>query len=200
MATEPGHATEVTTAYPLPPKYFSLYTDANVAEFPEYQRDRAETDKAQDAFSKAVTAATAGLEDSSKSISASAGSAPKYLHPPRPIEGAYSMFGADHTTDSKLKTLRELGIPQFFPDGPIEYKPVLKNLIQSLLADLHKYLEILGTRTEEFEPQKDRIWHLLQNIHHVINEYRPHQARDMLCLVMEEDIRKKQDMAKRLQE
>ncbi|KAJ3185106.1 hypothetical protein HDU87_002672 [Geranomyces variabilis] len=195
-------STEVTTAYPLPPRFFTAYTDANVANFPQYQRDRAETDKATDPFSKAVTAATktAEGENGNGDVPLPLKDQPRFLHPPKPIEGAYSMFGADHTTDGK-KTLRELGIPQLYPDGPlVDFKPVLKNLVHALPLELFKYLQIVTTKPEEFETQKDTLWHLLQNIHHVINEFRAHQARDMLSIVMEEELRKKRDMITKIKE
>ncbi|KAJ3151162.1 Mediator of RNA polymerase II transcription subunit 7 [Geranomyces michiganensis] len=203
-------STEVTTAYPLPPRFFTNYTDANVADFPQYQRDRAETDKAIDPFSKAVTAAAAALEKNGAADASMKDEfrQQRFLHPPRPIKGAYSMFGAEHTTNGK-KTLRELGIPQLYPDGPIawgakhkstDFKPVLKNLVRALPEELLKYLHVVTTRPEQFETQKDAVWHLLQNIHHVINEFRSHQARDMLSIVMEEELRKKRDMTKKIQE
>ncbi|KAJ3144830.1 Mediator of RNA polymerase II transcription subunit 7 [Geranomyces variabilis] len=194
-------STEVTTAYPLPPRFFTLYTDANVAKFPQYQRDRTETDKATDPFSKAVTAATKAIEDGGKDANGKDyyQQMRGFLHPPRPIQGAYSMFGAEHTTDGK-KTLRELGIPQLYPDGPLDFKPVLKNLVHALPSELLKYLQIVITQPEEFETQKDALWHLLQNIHHVINEFRAHQARDMLSIVMEEELRKKRNMVTRIKE
>ncbi|KAJ3160989.1 Mediator of RNA polymerase II transcription subunit 7 [Geranomyces variabilis] len=194
-------STEVTTAYPLPPRFFTLYTDANVAKFPQYQRDRTETDKATDPFSKAVTAATKAIEDGEKdaNVKDQHHQMRVFLHPPRPIQGAYSMFGAEHTTDGK-KTLRELGIPQLYPDGPLDFKPALKNLVHALPSELLKYLQIVITQPEEFETQKEALWHLLQNIHHVINEFRAHQARDMLSIVMEEELRKKRDMVTRIKE
>lgn len=91
MATS---APDVTTAYPLPPPYFKLYTDTNVAHLPEYQRNKAESEAAQDPFSLTVTAAAASLNQEEPPPLPDAH--PLFLHPPKPVEGPFQMFGAEH--------------------------------------------------------------------------------------------------------
>ncbi|KAJ3013909.1 Mediator of RNA polymerase II transcription subunit 7 [Thoreauomyces humboldtii] len=224
-------AGEVTTAYPLPPRYFHLYTDAAVASHPEWQRDKAETAKAVDPYSKSINAATkseADVDDGTSSVAGSivsAGYSRRYMNPPRPPKGTYTMFGVEHNTDAKLPSLKAMGIPQAYPDGPIgtelstftsalsrfasdaygpchaiDFRVVLRNLLMDLLGALQKYLEVLFTDPEKFETQKDTVWNLLQNMHHVINEFRPHQARDLLAQTLASETAKKREMTRRLRE
>src|SRR5690349_11301709 len=92
MAT--GTAQDVTTAYPLPPSFFKLYTDANVAHLPDYQRNKAESEAAHDPFSVAVTTVAALLDQEESPPWPDA--QPLFLHPPTPIQGPFQMFGGEH--------------------------------------------------------------------------------------------------------
>ncbi|KAI8818916.1 MED7 protein-domain-containing protein [Fimicolochytrium jonesii] len=213
----PPDTTQFTTAYPLPPAYFNNYTDPAVAPFPRYQRTQTDsttttTTKKNDTVTTPKDPVGSPIYSFDVGIHAEATEANEraakeeeegkttrlFLHPPKPIVGPYSVFGATHDIDVKRKSLKELGIEQLYPDGPIDFKAVLKHLIRALQLNLLEYLDVVTERTEQFEYKKEQIWLILQNIHHVINEYRPHQARDILRLMLERQIAKKQATAEKL--
>lgn len=57
---------------------------------------------------------------------------------------------------------------------------------------LLSFLELVGVLgiapAEDFPAKTDDLQNILFNMHHLINTYRPHQAREQLCIVMEEQL------------
>ncbi|KAI9017375.1 MED7 protein-domain-containing protein [Gaertneriomyces semiglobifer] len=182
----------ITAAYPLPPAYYKLYTDAAVAAFPPYQRNKSESDSAQDVFSRALRKYQRVHREEHYPESGI------YLHPPRPIEGHYEIFGAAHTTDQLVKSLRESGETQLYSDKPLHFGDVLGNLVKALLANLVQLVDVLATRPEQHAFKIQQVRQLLVNIHHVINLYRQHQARDTVRLILEQQIARRRSMTARL--
>ncbi|KAH8552854.1 MED7 protein-domain-containing protein [Umbelopsis sp. PMI_123] len=86
---------------------------------------------------------------------------PELLDPPSPIEGSYVVF------DQHWQLLR------------------------SLMAQFLTLLDILVREPEKFGPRIEDISNILINIHHILNEYRPHQARETLRLMLETQLKKK---------
>lgn len=66
----------------------------------------------------------------------------------------------------------------------------LKKIVRSMLLN---YLELIGIISQDPTCAEIKIQHLTTlylNAHHIINEYRPHQARETLILMAEERIAK----------
>jgi mediator of RNA polymerase II transcription subunit 7 len=66
----------------------------------------------------------------------------------------------------------------------------LKEIVRSILLN---YLELIGIMSEDPTCANIKLahfWTLFMNAHHIINEYRPHQAREALIQSMEERIAK----------
>lgn len=51
-------------------------------------------------------------------------------------------------------------------------------------------MHILATNPADYAAKWDDLRDLFLNAHHLINEYRPHQARESLILLMEEQVRR----------
>ncbi|KAM3613076.1 uncharacterized protein V6R79_019716 [Siganus canaliculatus] len=126
------------------------------------------------------------------------GLAPK---PPPPIRDSYMMFGNQFQCDDLIiRPLESQGIERLHP-MQFDHKGELKKLNMSILVNFLDLLDILikspGSikREEKLEDLKLLFVHL----HHLINEYRPHQARETLRVMMEVQKRQRLETAERFQ-
>lgn len=126
------------------------------------------------------------------------GLAPK---PPPPIRDNYMMFGNQFQCDDLIiRPLESQGIERLHP-MQFDHKRELKKLNMSILVNFLDLLDILikspGSikREEKLEDLKLLFVHL----HHLINEYRPHQARETLRVMMEVQKRQRLETAERFQ-
>jgi hypothetical protein len=72
----------LSTAFPMPPDFYHLYTDENCKVLKEYQDHGSEL--------------PAGFP---------------YLEPPMPIQGTFTAFGMEDSVEAKIPTLQQLQIP-----------------------------------------------------------------------------------------
>ncbi|CAH1098604.1 unnamed protein product [Psylliodes chrysocephalus] len=126
------------------------------------------------------------------------GRAPK---PPPPIQDTYHMFGnAFNTEESIIRPLESQGIKRLYPLH-FDRRRELKKLNQSLLANFLDLLDLLVNcpdsprRAEKVED----LSLLFIHIHHLLNEFRPHQARETLRVMMELQKRQRIETANRFQ-
>lgn len=126
------------------------------------------------------------------------GLAPK---PPPPIRDSYMMFGNQFQCDDLIiRPLESQGIERLHP-VQFDHKRELKKLNMSILVNFLDLLDILikspGSlkRDEKLEDLKLLFVHM----HHLINEYRPHQARETLRVMMEVQKRQRLETAERFQ-
>lgn len=64
----------------------------------------------------------------------------------------------------------------------------LRNLLKSLLLNFLEVIGVMSSAPDQFHVKVDQIRTVLINIHHLLNEYRPHQSRESLILLMEKQI------------
>ncbi|KAI3398703.1 hypothetical protein diail_8742 [Diaporthe ilicicola] len=118
--------------------------------------------------------------------------------PPEPIGGAWRLYGDRFTLKDELPTLEEMGVPRLVPsashstpanhsssDANRERALNLKRLAKSVLLN---FLELVGAASinpEGILEKAGDIQTILFNMHHGINEYRPHQARESLIQTMQ---------------
>ncbi|QDS72095.1 hypothetical protein FKW77_003396 [Venturia effusa] len=126
------------------------------------------------------------------------------LVPPEPPEnGVVRNFGDFKTNLDFLKPLSDMDIPQLYPD-PIpltadesqwthERARYLKQLARSILLSFIELMGILSVNPNLYRQKVEHLQRLFENALHLINEYRPHQARESLILMMEKQIQKKRD-------
>lgn len=74
------------------------------------------------------------------------------------------------------------------PSQPLNHAHYLLKISKSLLLNFLEFVGILSVSPEEFEPKVDDMRNLFINAHHLLNLYRPHQARESLILMMEEQV------------
>ena len=94
-----------------------------------------------------------------------------------------------------LPTLQEMSIQQLYtpppsPSSHIDRALILKRLAKSLLLNFLELTGIMSTSPEQYEEKVQDLRTLFINFHHLLNEYRPHQARESLILMMQDQLEK----------
>ncbi|KAJ1976794.1 Mediator of RNA polymerase II transcription subunit 7 [Dimargaris verticillata] len=160
---------QLDTVFPPPPDFFRHFTEANLARLEEHGSD-------------------ATLPPPTGELS--------YLVPPTiPSESEFFMFGQRWPLDDTLPSLKEQEVEQLYPTDGFNRTKELKKLNNSLIF---KYLDLIGTLAttpSKFEKDVDDIRLILVNMHHLINEFRPYQARDTLKLMLEDQIARRHQVA-----
>lgn len=131
--------------------------------------------------------------------------------PPTIIRDAYSVFSVrHHPNDPIIQPLESQGIKRLYPQN-VDHKKELKKMNHSLLANFLDLLDVMvknpggpkhpgspppgvGSLREE---KIEDIQLLFFHIHHLINEFRPHQARETLRVMMELQKRQRVDISDR---
>ncbi|XP_013789781.1 mediator of RNA polymerase II transcription subunit 7-like [Limulus polyphemus] len=121
--------------------------------------------------------------------------------PPKPVLDSYTMFGVHLQTDDVIiRPLESQGIRRLYPQN-YDNKRELKKLNHSILVNFLDLLDILirCPDTSKREEKQDDIKLLFIHMHHLINEYRPYQARDTLRVMLEVQKRQRLETAERFQ-
>jgi len=112
--------------------------------------------------------------------------------PPKPNVDSYTMFGSQyHADDPIIRPLESQNIRRLYPQN-YDHKRELKKLNHSILVNFLDMLDILirCPDTNKREEKKEDISLLFIHTHHLINEFRPHQARETLRVML--DVQKRQ--------
>ncbi|KAG5928771.1 hypothetical protein E4U53_002588 [Claviceps sorghi] len=183
MAEQEAHS--LASTFPNPPLFWKAFTPDRVARIEELRS----------AF------AGAGDGDESASVVRVPGLPEELtlLQPPlEPADGRWRLFGDHYVLDDKLPTLEDQGItnlPNLDLSASKDAKHYdrafeLKKLVKSLLLN---FLELTGTLSHNpagAEAKIQDLRTLLINIHHILNEYRPHQARESAIALMQSHLDK----------
>merc|ERR1719494_107318 len=113
------------------------------------------------------------------------------------------MFGADfQTSDDIIQPLESQGIPRMYSkDEQYDHIVEMKKLNHSILLN---YLELLDLMIEspgsaERQGKIEEIKVLFINLHHLVNEFRPHQARETLRVMLHRQKQQRMETADKLQ-
>ncbi|XP_062510996.1 mediator of RNA polymerase II transcription subunit 7-like [Corticium candelabrum] len=107
--------------------------------------------------------------------------------PPSPVTGCFSMFGCTFDTEEPiLRPLESQGIQRLCPDGPDKLAQ-MKKLNHSIFVSFLDLVDILINCPESSrrEEKISDLQLLFINLHHLINEFRPNQARETLRVMLE---------------
>jgi mediator of RNA polymerase II transcription subunit 7 len=112
------------------------------------------------------------------------GNAPK---PPPPIQDTYGMFGVTvNNDDAIIQSLESQGIKRLYSAKDIDRKKELRKLNHSILVNFLDLIDIL-IKCPESPKREEKIEDtnlLFIHMHHLINEFRPHQARETLRVML----------------
>ncbi|KAG0092447.1 Mediator of RNA polymerase II transcription subunit 7 [Podila epicladia] len=169
---EEGATQQQSSAFPAPPYYFQRYTQANLALLEKAKADPDNPD-----------ATLAAVELPFPLLA---------LEPPPFVKsGVYWLFGRPWPIQDSLMTLEEQGCEQLYPKGEIDRVKELKKLNHSAVFNFLELVHTLASSPQEFAAKVDQIRLIFINMHHILNEYRPHQARETMRLMMQEQLDKK---------
>ncbi|KAL2915349.1 Rho guanine nucleotide exchange factor 3 [Polyrhizophydium stewartii] len=126
---------------------------------------------------------------------ASAGSAfGPNLSPPPPVAEPLSVFGTTLDINAGIPALESLGIRPLYASLDMRDRgSELKKLNHSILWNFLELLDLLEKEPGNAQYKVEHIRLLLINFHHLLNDFRPHQARDSLAVMMREQIRRRRD-------
>jgi mediator of RNA polymerase II transcription subunit 7 len=170
----------ISALYPPPPPYVKFFTPENEAKLQEYKKGNDE-DLTKVEF-----------KEDDKDL--------QFLIPPQQPEGeTYRSFGEIWNFNDKIPKLEDMGISKLYKesnivnndDGKIESQhriSELKRLLKSLLLNFLETVGVMSVNPSEFAVKVEQIRTILINIHHLLNEYRPHQSRESLILLLEKQI------------
>lgn len=127
--------------------------------------------------------------------------------PPKPPVGEYKMYGVTYNTEedlvppwlSRLKAEIEPEFKRLASGKNIDHKRELQKLSRSVLLNYLALLDTLTADPAEYIQHFYGLATLFNNMHAVINDYRPHQARATLRAMMENQCRRREDMIDVLQ-
>ncbi|ROV95484.1 hypothetical protein VPNG_08926 [Cytospora leucostoma] len=185
MADQALHqAPTISSTFPNPPDFlWRDFTPDKVSRFEELKKTWQE-EHPEAASSKAV-ALIADLPDDLRHLQP----------PPVPADGAWRLYGDLFTLTDELPTLEAMGVPRLVPstaqanpspsDANRDRALNLKRLAKSVLLN---FLELVGAASLNPDAILEKaadIQNILINMHHGINEYRPHQARESLIQTMQ---------------
>ncbi|KAF5102477.1 hypothetical protein D0Z00_000404 [Geotrichum galactomycetum] len=180
------------SVYPPPPPYYKYFTQENIDKLAKFK----ETEAASNILLPSDQPTPLEKEDASAPSSSNIKDhfPLEYLVPPEPpAEGPYRSFGEIWQTEDKLPTLSDTGIKQLYSNSEGNQDRIfeLKKLLHSLLIQFIELAGIMSISPESFPAKIEDIRVLLINMHHLLNEYRPHQSRESLILLMESQLEDK---------
>lgn len=122
--------------------------------------------------------------------------------PPAPIViEPYTMFGCPFfPNENIIRSLESQKMRRLYPQN-YDHKKELKKMNHSLLANFLDLLDIL-VKSPDSEKRLEKIEDiklLFINMHHLINEYRQHQARETIRVMMAVQKKQRADIAERFQ-
>ncbi|CAJ0565403.1 unnamed protein product, partial [Mesorhabditis spiculigera] len=118
---------------------------------------------------------------------------------PPPVQSEFTVFGELYKLDDDIirpLSAQDPPITQLYPSSKVEWKIEMKKLLKSAVAAFLDLLEILirnpnhKDRLDKFEDIKTIFF----NIHHLINEFRPLQARLTLQAMQQSQINELEEM------
>ncbi|RDL36955.1 Uncharacterized protein BP5553_04388 [Venustampulla echinocandica] len=176
----------LAAAFPTPPPFWQHFTEVNLERTSKLRvAQAAEASK----HPNPATSSPVRLLDLPPEL--------RFLQPPEPpADGVYRCFGDVYNLSEPLPTLEEQGIqhlytPPITPTGDGKHSDrafILKRLAKSLLLNFLELVGIMSVNPAQYVEKIQDLRTLFINFHHLLNEYRPHQARESLILTMHDQL------------
>ncbi|KAF4998339.1 hypothetical protein FGRMN_3219 [Fusarium graminum] len=181
MADQPQEAHSLSSMFPNPPAFWQEFTADKISRIGELRTSHI-AQYGGDPLTVRVPDAPADLVN--------------LQAPAEPADGRWRVFGDQYMLDDKLPTLEDQGITNLPSSSQSESKDAkrfdrafeLKRLAKSLLLNFLELSGILSHNPSQAEAKVQDLRTLFINFHHILNEYRPHQARESVIALMQEHL------------
>ncbi len=123
--------------------------------------------------------------------------------PPPPLNDSYTMYGNVFTNeDCIVSSLESQGIRRLYSAKDVDRKRELRKLNHSVLVNFLDLLDLLikAPDSSKREEKIEDLNLLFIHMHHLINEFRPHQARETLRVLLHVQKRKRLQLADKFKE
>ncbi|KAJ5522738.1 Mediator complex subunit Med7 [Penicillium frequentans] len=200
---DPNQQRAVNTAFAPPPPLWKHFTRENLDRLKEIKTEASKDEDGRPNRNKQWSPAELRALDLAPEL--------RFLVPPDIPTGEYSVFGELQTLSTTLPSLQEQGIEQLYPEPatnttqgssqspqPLSHAYYLLKISKSLLLNFLETVGILSVSPEQFEPKVEDMRNLFINAHHLLNLYRPHQARESLIMMMEEQLERTRQEIKQM--
>ncbi|CAB4256812.1 similar to Saccharomyces cerevisiae YOL135C MED7 Subunit of the RNA polymerase II mediator complex [Maudiozyma barnettii] len=191
---------DISSLYPPPPPYMKFFTNENLEKLAQNKQEKGSEETKEPS------------EEVGRTIEETITSELDFLSPPpMPSTHQYRAFGSVWQVKDELPDLETLGITRLYKksdsdtngDVPTSYQyktQELRKLLKSLLLNYLELVGVLSINPELYEPKMENIRTILTNIHHLLNEYRPHQSRESLIMLLEEQLEHKKSEIQHIHE
>ncbi|KAK3673884.1 Mediator of RNA polymerase II transcription subunit 7 [Recurvomyces mirabilis] len=185
--------------FPGPPPFYKYFTTSNLSKLRDLRQNAG--------FSESSVATSTGdgaTGSQDVDILALPTELRYLLPPPPPVDGKYSAFGFDRSLHAPPPSLQDVSIEQLYPDHPAVRLNPQAHLISLARSQLTTFLNLIGNLSQDAtagweSPTKD-LEILTFNMLDLINQYRPHQARETLIMMMEERLDRMKSETKAISE
>ncbi|KAJ5394638.1 uncharacterized protein N7487_012279 [Penicillium crustosum] len=165
----------VNTAFAPPPPLWKHFTRENIDKVEQIKAEASKKEDGRSNKNKQWSAAELRALELPSEL--------RYLVPPDIPKGQYSVFGELQTNPPQPVPNRTRS-----PPPPLNHAYYLLKISKSLLLNFLEFTGILSVSPEQFESKVEDLRNLFINAHHLLNLYRPHQARESLIMMMEEQL------------
>ncbi|KXT08779.1 hypothetical protein AC579_7662 [Pseudocercospora musae] len=180
--------------FPSPPPFYQHFTRQNLSRLRQLRREAGALDTTSDMPS----------EDKKDIDVLALPPELRYLVPPSPPSvSKLNIFGAEVDLEASGPSLNTFDIEQLYPDtesARLNPQSQLLAMSRSLLTTFLSLTGVLANDPEAQEPQLKHLQTLMYNMHDLINQYRPHQARESLIMMMEERVERMKAEVTRIDE
>ncbi|KAH3898683.1 related to Mediator of RNA polymerase II transcription subunit 7 [Saccharomycodes ludwigii] len=165
---------DISSLYPPPPSFYKYFTKQNLEKLQH------------------LAATESNNKDEKENILNNDPELQYLIPPPLPEDGRYRSFGNIWQLKDELPDLKQVGIPQLYKNNDTQdYTDKIKQLkilVKSLLLNFLELTGLLSLDPSQYEKKLEHIRIILINIHHLLNEYRPHQTRESLIMLLEDQL------------
>jgi mediator of RNA polymerase II transcription subunit 7 len=177
---------QMKAPFPAPPPFYQHFTKQNLTEL---RRLRKEAGVPLDPEATAPVSTTEPRRDVDI---LSLPTELRYLIPPPPADGKFKAFGFARDLSAPERDLSDVEVEQLYPDHPAVRLNPQAHLVSLARSQLTTFLTLVGNLSqnpaEGWEPPTKALEVLTYNMTDLVNQYRPHQARETLILMMEERV------------